>query len=393
MFASNRTAALADLLTAVDRLAPVARAHADESERLRTLAPAVVDALRGSGLAQLAVPESLGGGEADPSTQLAVFEAMAHADTSAGWCLMIAAMTNALAGAYLADPGAAEVFRAPPLCAGLQTPSGTARHVDGGYILDGRWGFGSGIRHASWIVTSAIVVGDDGAPPAGPPPLRSVVVPVSEATIEDTWDVVGLRGSGSDHYRLDGVFVPEARTWVFPDGAPRRGGAMYRLPMIALLTAAHVGFALGAARRALDELAVVARLRTKAWTRVRLGDHAGFQLELGRTEARLSAARAWAVEVCAMLTASAGELGERDWIAVRGATTYVTEIAAEVATFAYRASGGGAVYASSPVQRPFRDLLAAVQHIAATDDAYEFIGRCRLGLSTPHPLLQPRRPA
>ncbi|WP_437826227.1 acyl-CoA dehydrogenase family protein [Sorangium sp. So ce1153] len=381
-------------LAAVERVRAVALAHAEESERLRTLAPAVVDALQSSGLFAVAAPRVVGGAESDPLTQLEVFEAMARADASAGWSLMISALLAALAGGTLPDEGARQVFAGPfPTFAGLQVPTGLARRVAGGYALEGRWAFGSGVRHARWLFTCAIVAPEGGAPAAGPPEMISVAVPREQVVVEDTWDVAGLRGTGSDHYRIEGALVPEALTCPFPTAPQRRGGAMYSLPLIALVATGHVGFALGVGRRALDEIAAVAPRRVKVWPQVALGSHAAFHMDLGRAEAKLDAARAYAFDALGRMwdRARAREaLSIEDWTAIRVAQTYVTDVAAEVAAFAYRAGGGGALYAASPLQRCFRDLHAATQHIAATDDAYEFAGRARLGIAELHPMLAPR---
>jgi alkylation response protein AidB-like acyl-CoA dehydrogenase len=395
MLAPHVSPVRADLLSQVERLRDVALGHAEESERRRTLAPAVVDALQSSGLFAMAAPREVGGAESDPLTQLEVFEAMTRIDTSAGWSLMISAMTAALAGAYLPDGGAGRVFQGGPFptFAGLQMPAGVARRVPGGYVVRGRWPFGSGVRHARWIMTGAVVEPEDGQPPAGPPELISVVVEVEQVRIEDTWDTAGLRGTGSEHYQMDGVFVAEELTCPFPGAPQRRGGAVFALPVIALLTPAHVGFALGAARRALDEIIALAPRRVKAWTRVTLGSHAAFQMDLGRAEARLGAARAYAFSVLGAMwdRARAGEaLSLDDWAAIRLVGTYVTDVAAEVTAFAYRSGGAGALYATSPLQQYFRDMHAATQHIAATDDAYEFAGQVRLGVGVPHPFLAPR---
>lgn len=396
----RRSPERAALLTAVERVRDAALAHADEAERRRTLAPAVVDALHSVGLFAMAAPRALGGAECDPLTQIEVFEAMARIDTSAGWSLMIGAMTTAMAGGYLPDAGAARVFAgATPICAGLQQPAGVARRAPGGYVVSGRWPFGSGVRHAGWVLSGAVVE-PAGAPavagsPGGPPELLTFAVPAGDVRIEDTWHSSGLRGSGSDHYRVEGVFVPEELTFPFPAAAPRRGGPLYALPFIAFVTPAHVGFALGAARGALDEIIRAAPRRTRLWTGVQLGDHAAFQMDLGRAEAKLGAARAYALAAvgAAWDRVRAGDaLSLDDWSAVRLAATYVTEVAAEVISFAYRSGGASALYSTSPLQRYFRDIHAATQHIAATDDAYEAAGRARLGIATPHPFFAPRPP-
>lgn len=381
------------LLAAVEQVRPVVLAHADDAEQRRTLSPAVVDALHAAGLFAMVTPRALGGAEADPLTQLEVFEAMTHADTSAGWSLMIGAISTGFS-AYLPERGAARVFAGHrPLFAGLLQPQGVAQRARDGYVVSGRWSFGSGIRHASWVNTVVAIAPEPGAPPSDAPPFLHVVVPVEQVVIEDTWDAAGLRGSGSHHYRMEGVLVSDDLCFPWPAAAARRGGPLYRLPFVAFTTAGHVGFALGAARRALDEIAAIAPKRVKAWPQTPLGAHPAFQMDLGRAEAKLAAARALAFDVVGAMwdRALAGApLSIDDWASVRVVTPHVTEVAAEAASFAFRSGGGGALFAASPLQRYFRDIQAAAQHIAATDDAYEFAGRVRLGVADLHPLLAPR---
>ncbi len=317
---------------------------------------------------------------------------MARIDTSTGWALMITASLSAIAGAYLPEQGVQEVFAGcSPLFAGLLMPGGVLRAVPGGFRVDGRWAFGSGICHADFVVTSAVV---QDAPPtaAGMPDLRTIVVPAREATIEDTWHAAGLRGSGSEHYHMHDVFVPERRVFAFPAARALRGGPLYELPLIAMLSAAHAGFALGAARAALDAIAETATARIKAWPQTPLGSHGAFQMDLGRADAQLRAARAFGCEALAKLETRMLELplSDGDWRDARLAVTYASDVAAEVTTFAFRAGGSGALYETNRLQRLFRDVHAAAQHVAATDDAYEYAGRLLLGTAQPHPLMAAR---
>jgi alkylation response protein AidB-like acyl-CoA dehydrogenase len=383
-------------LAAVQELRAVVQAHAAEAERLRTLAPAVVAAIRSSGLHGFAVPLELGGGGFASRIQLEVIEAMTRIDTSAGWSLMISAMEAAFAGAYLPQAGASEVFGGGlPTCAGLLAPSGTLLAVEGGFRVHGRWAFGSGVRHADWIVTTGVV---QSTAATGTPVMRTIVVPAAAIVIEDTWHSAGLRGSGSEHYRIEEVFVPEARTFPFPAAAALRGAPIFDLPFTALLAPAHAGFALGVGRAALDALCTSAAKRTRIWSGAVLGTHAAFHTDLGRAQAKLRAARALAYEVADLLEQRSGAglaLSDDDWSSVRTMVTHATEVAVEVATFAFRAAGASALYEHNPVQRIFRDAQASAQHIAATEEAYEFAGRVMLGTVPPHPLLAPRpaRPA
>ncbi|MDI3291976.1 acyl-CoA dehydrogenase family protein [Polyangium sp. 15x6] len=382
------------LLASVARVRSVAEAHADASNEGATLHPAVVEVMKKEGLFALAAPKEVGGQGADGRTQLVVYEAMAHADPSAGWALMIGAIMNGMMGAYLPEAATREIFAAGmTTSAGLQVPTGKARRVDGGFEVTGRWGFGSGIRHASWVYTAAMI---EEPTQVGPPSFVQVAVPVSRVTIEDTWNTAFLRGSGSNHYRMESVFVDEAFTCSYPCASRKRGQAYFELPFIALVAPGHIGFALGVARRALEEITIVAPRRIKAWTGEALGTQSSFRVELGRKRAALDAARALGREVIelSMQRAEAGRaLSPEDWAAVRAATTYTTEVAADVTSFAFRAGGSSAIYAGTVLDRCFRDVHAAAQHIAATDDAYDYAARVSMGEAPFNPLLLPRESA
>jgi alkylation response protein AidB-like acyl-CoA dehydrogenase len=277
---------------------------------------------------------------------------------------------------------------------------GQARPVPGGFEISGRWGFGSGIRHADWILTAAVIQG--GGPPAaapagaaaGLPPMVLFAVPAERAQIEATWDTTMLRGSGSHHYRMEAVFVDEAFTAPYPAAPRLRGGAFFELPFAALVAASHIGFALGVAQRALDEVADgVAPHRIRIWSREPLRAGSGFRVDLGRAGAQLASARAFSREVIGAVTArvETGEaLGSQDWARVRSAIAHATEVAAEVTTFAFRAGGSSALGASSVLERCFRDVHAALQHAAASDEAFDFAARVRLGDAPQVPLHLPR---
>src|SRR5262245_34805869 len=142
------------LLEAVESVRAVLAAHADEAETLGTLPPVTVDPLKTSGLLALKPPAVLGGAEADPVTQIKTLEAVTRIDTSAGWCTMIGAACIGWPFAFLADEAIAHVFAASdlPTAAGTFRPAGTAVPVAGGYRVNGRWGFASGVRHAQWTL-------------------------------------------------------------------------------------------------------------------------------------------------------------------------------------------------------------------------------------------------
>jgi indole-3-acetate monooxygenase len=251
----------AALIEAAQRIAPLVRACRDEGERERRLPAQVLAAMHAARLFRMYIPEALGGLEIDPITSMIVVEEIARADAAAAWNLMLGA-TYGLWAAFLPEDAAHEIYGAPDaVVAGALRPTGRARPVDGGFVVDGRWSFASGIRHSAWWNAGCLVVRDGGGdqdaprPPAPEPWL--VFFPAVDGELIDNWDVGGLRGTGSHDYAVSGLFVPRARAIPF-DAVPRAPGALYRLPRQALLDNMMAALPLGIARSAIDTLVEIA---------------------------------------------------------------------------------------------------------------------------------------
>jgi alkylation response protein AidB-like acyl-CoA dehydrogenase len=386
-FPTERAARRRALLDAVEAVRDVVLAHAEEAERRATLPEATVAALEGAGLLALKLPAVLGGAEADPVTQIDVIEALSAIDASAGWCLMVGATTVALPGVFLADAPVTEIFAGGriPRAAGCYMPTGHAVPSTGGFRVTGRWAYASGIRHAAWVSGTARVV-RDGRPTDE---RRTFVVRAGEVEIHDTWQVAGLRGTGSCDFSVTDHFVAEAFTWPMEGASPRRGGPLYRLGLPAFVANEHAAFALGVGRRALEAVTEVAASKTRGLKATRLGERPTFQRFLGAADLRLRAARALAVEVneAAWATvAEGGALAGRDHAALRSAAVHATEAALEVVTGAFRYAGGTALYEASVLQRCLRDLNAGAQHVMVSDAAYEGLGQFRLRLPGADPM-------
>jgi len=387
-FPRERGAKRVHLLAAVEGIREVVAAGALEAERLGTLPPATVRALAGSGLLALKVPESLGGAEADPVTQIEVLEALTHIDASAGWCLMVASTAVGLPAGFLPDEAIGQILaggRVPPAAVAI-LPTGTATPVDGGYRLTGRWPFASGVRHAEWLTAGAMVRRDA----QDPGERHIVVIPAAAAEIHDNWQVAGLEGTGSSDFSVADCFVPAAFAWNPATTAPRRGGALFRLGMPAFVAYEHVAFALGITRRALGAAALLARSKSRGLVAASpLAARAAFQARLGEGEIRLRAVRAGAIELfeAAWTTVSAGgTLTRRQQSELRSVATYATETAVEVVTGLFRAAGGGALYRAGVLQRCLRDINAAAQHLMVSDSAYERLGQILLGFPDVDPM-------
>jgi len=376
------------LLAAVERVRDTLLAGADEAEANATLPPATVQALDDAGLLALKLPAVLGGAEADLVTQLEVLEAVTYIDTSAGWCTLIGAAAIASPGAFLVDEAIAQIFASGqvPRAAGAFMPSGQAVPVDGGYRVNGRWAFASGIRHAQWVSATTRVVHEGAAAPA----LRRVVLPVTAVQIHDNWQVMGLQGTGSCDFSVTDLFVPECFSWDAQRTRPQRGGPLYRLGMPAFVANEHVAFALGVGRRALDTLLDLAHAKQRGYGQAStLAARAALQRAVGESELRLRAARALAIETYeeAWAIVCAGQtLPPRLQAELRSVATFATEVAVDVTTQVFRYSGGTALYVTSVLQRCLRDINAAAQHLMVSDAAYENYGQFLLGLPDADPM-------
>jgi len=199
----------------------------------------------------------------------------------------------------------------------------------------------------------------------------------------DTWTVVGLQGTGSTDFEARDVFVPEARS-ILEFG--RRSGreSIFRFPAFGMLAIGIGATALGAARAALSDLVSLAGAKTPDGSRRRLAERATTQNDVGRAEAALRSARAFFYEAidAAWMAAVDGEVSVRHRSDVRLATTHAVAAAKTAVDLVYDLAGGSAVYRSSPIQRRFRDIHVATQHMMVSQGTYELVGRLLLGLDT-----------
>lgn len=375
------------LLAAVERIRAEVEQASVDGESLMSLPASTVGAIADARLFAMKLPEAVGGAEADLLTQYEVVEAMAYADASAGWCLMIGASSIAIPGAFLPDGAAEEVFAGGtiPLAATSTAPTGTATEADDGYVLNGRWSFASGVRHSEWLNVGALVR-DKGSEA---PRRLLFALPTRKAHILDNWDTIGLRSTGSCDLILDDVFVPTSFVCDIASGEPARGGPLYRLGLPAFVAYEHAAFAIGVARRAIDTIVELAPTKRRGSPPINLADRSSFQRDLGLLNLRLRAARALVLERNreAWDVVSAGQKPDaRLQTELRSSATLATDVALEVATQAYRYAGGAAVYKPNVLERSVRDLYTATQHFMVSDSAYEAHGKALLGLSDVSPM-------
>ncbi len=364
-------------------LRPLVREKADEAERLHRMSDDVVAAFKEADLYWILVPRALGGAELRWCEALKLVEATAYDDGSTGWCLMVGAIELGMGGAFLPEKGAKALFARGKdlLMAGQGPPRGTAVRVAGGYQIEGSWSYGSGIHHADVIHTGCLLL-EDGKPvmsATGLPEVLICHVDRKDVEIFDNWDVIGLRGTGSFDYTIQDVFVPEEMTHLGEDREPVCGGIQYRVGLTGFTAWGHSGFALGVGRRVLDEIAELSKTKTGPFGR--LADASSFQLAYARAEAKYRAARAFCYSMWTDVDESfaRGEDVTIEQIALlRGAMTHLHEVVSEVCTFAHKAAGGASLR-PSVIQRCFRDIHAATQHVHLSDTITQDVGRALLG--------------
>lgn len=380
-----------DMLAAAQSLQSTVRDFADETEAGRKCPPKLVDILHQHRMFDMVTPAAYGGLEVDIVTMVRVLEELSIADASTGWIVGIGNGTAILSG-YVPETFARGIYKPGVVTGGAQAPNGRAKPVEGGYRVSGRWPFGSGSTHCSWLVGGSFVVDDSGAPVVkdGFPDWRTVIFPATDAEIIDTWHVSGLRGTGSRDIEVKDIFVPEELAVSLIATKPVVDGPLYRFPALGFLALTIAPIPLGIARRAIDEIVALATVKTPMGSMSKLRDRGMTQSEIARADSRLRSARAFFYEVTEELwdKAVAGdEITMHDRALLRAACAHAALESAKVVDVAYTLGGGTSLYETSQLQRCLRDAHAATQHVMLNPANYEVYGRIMLGLDPPSPMV------
>jgi len=326
-----------------------------------------VEALTRANLWGVMTPRALGGSELSLVDAIDVFAETARANGSAGWCHMAGASTVAYFAAYCSDDFVRDLFgQGIPLAAGQFAPNGVGVREEDGFRVSGSYSFGSGIHYADWVGMGFLVMPPEGSDE--PAEYRFGLLPKSEVELAGNWNVLGLESTASLDYTIDGALVPEEATFLFANPTRHRGSKALDLGVIANTAAGHAGFAIGVARRALDELMAIAKTKARMGAASFLKDGEAFQLTLGRCESRLRSSAAWVREAFDEMERGINETGEVDVAAInraRQATVFVTEEAADIVRQAYLLAGTTALR-DGPLQTCFRDIHAGSQHFFAS---------------------------
>jgi alkylation response protein AidB-like acyl-CoA dehydrogenase len=379
----------AQILANARAMAPAITARSLEVEALRRLPSDLVDELRAAGFFRMGRSRAKGGPQMTLVEHLEVIEVLAHADPSVGWCVKIGTDSGLLAELLPPEASTRLLPHADMITAGqFTTAHGTLERVDGGYRLNGRFPFGSGVTHADVVMSGGALI-ENGAPVIGAggiPEGRLAFCLADELGIEDTWHTHGLRGSGSCHYRAQDVFIPEDQALRIEDALFAGREPLYSSGFNWVTTMAAVP--LGTARRAIDEAKALVHARKAGLPPRLMAETVQAREAIAEVETRWGAAHAFlyraAEEFWTGLEAGMPAVESKGRLALANVNCF--RMAAEVTRRLFDLIGANVVFDGSVLERLARDALTLNQHMIVAQPAVETYGAMMLGREHPSPL-------
>ena len=377
-----------ELLDAARKLEPLVRSLSGGFDRDRQLPQSLVEAIGRANLFSMWLPRVLGGPELSPIAFLEVIEELSRQDGSVGWCTVIPAGYGRLAGAMSLDT-ATEIFGSGrSILVGTLNPTGKAIAVPGGFRVTGQWGYGSFIAHSHWVLGNCITY-DNAGPRLGAdggPAFRLCIFPRADTEIFDNWHVGGLRATGSNDYRVTDLFVPDERAvpLIAFSPPPMQPGPLYTMPMTSTFVSCIATVALGIARCAIELLMEIATAKTPMGSPSVLREKSLVQADLARAEALVRSGRSFLFDElggCWEDALAGGHIPLQRRALVRLAACQATQSAIQAVDLMYACGGGTSLFEGNRLERCFRDVHAAGQHVAvAPQSNLEPVGRVLFGL-------------
>jgi 3-hydroxy-9,10-secoandrosta-1,3,5(10)-triene-9,17-dione monooxygenase len=375
-----------ELVARARKLAERLRERAVRAERQRNVPRESVEEFIDAGLIHTIQPKRWGGYEHDHEIAFNIAIELGKSTCgSSAWCLNYLA-DHAGILAHFPEEAQHEVWsRNRAACiATSAAPTGKSEAVPGGYRLNGRWSWCSGLRHSQWIMIGGLVFRDGDHHPD----MRLHLVPVSEVKQEDTWFCAGLRGTGSNTSVLNNVFVPEHRTVSFAmlrdacsPGSKINNNPIYRTPFIAVHSYALLGPALGLARGGYDWFVEWTKKRYLTYTQLAIAQHVPVQIAIAEIGAQIDTAELLARRCLAIARADYTGMTMENRILVRRDWTYAMRQLRAAMDSLIRISGSSGLMDDNPVQRCWRDVHAISSHIVMNWDVpAENFGRTQFGL-------------
>ncbi|WP_033222103.1 3-hydroxy-9,10-secoandrosta-1,3,5(10)-triene-9,17-dione monooxygenase oxygenase subunit [Streptomyces virginiae] len=378
-----------DVLDAVRALTPALRERAAEAESLRKVPEASIKELADTGFFRLLQPRAYGGHAANPALFYTAVKEIARACGSTGWVASVVGVHPWHVALF--DPRAQEeVWGQDPdtrICSSY-APTGKVTPVDGGFTLGGRWHFSSGCDHTDWALLGGLVTDPEGRPVD----MRTFLVPRADFRIDEVWDTVGLRGSGSNDITLDEVFVPEHRALSFgPVTALQVPGhavnpePLYRLPYASVFTTTISTPIVGIAEGAYEGYVEATRDRLRVSYGQQVAEDPFAQVRIARAASDIDAS--WLqlrrnIDELHALAERGAELPTTLRTRVRRDRVLATERCVAAVDLLMENAGGGAMRTGPDrLQRAWRDVHTGRGHAANDPErALVLFGQGALGL-------------
>jgi alkylation response protein AidB-like acyl-CoA dehydrogenase len=367
-------------------LIPLLQAAADRIDAKNELPPDVLDAMFDAGMFKLLLPRAYGGSELKPIDFIQCVEAIAQGDASVAWCMNQGSGCS-MASAYMEPDVAREIWGGRrDVVAWGQGPGAKAFRAEGGWLVTGTGSFASGSRHATWLGTMCPSFEADGTPMARPDGKaweRTFLFRREKARIDDVWQVMGLRGTGSDNYTIKELFVDDAHTLTREYEPERRQlGTLYSFQAMQLYASGFASVALGVSRAMLDGFIALAKTKSQAWSADSLRDNQAVQQIVSYSDAAWKAARAGlhkAVDDAWREVSATGELSLAHRMEIRQAATYAIHVSRDMAHHVFHEAGSTAIFNKHPFERRLRDVNSVSQQLQGRRTHFESVGHYRLG--------------
>jgi alkylation response protein AidB-like acyl-CoA dehydrogenase len=367
-------------------LIPLLQAAADRIDAKNELPPDVLDAMFDAGMFKLLLPRAYGGYELKPIDFIQCVEAIAQGDASVAWCMNQGSGCS-MASAYMEPDVAREIWGGRrDVVAWGQGPGAKAFRAEGGWLVTGTGSFASGSRHATWLGTMCPSFEADGTPmvrPDGKPWERTFLFRREKARIDDVWQVMGLRGTGSDNYTIKDLFVDDTHTLTREYEPERRQqGALYSFQAMQLYASGFASVALGVSRAMLDGFIALAKTKSQAWSADSLRDNQAVQQIVSYSDAAWKAARAGlhkAVADAWREVSATGDLSLAHRMEIRQAATYAIHVSRDMAHHVFHEAGSTAIFNKHPFERRLRDVNSVSQQLQGRRTHFESVGHYRLG--------------
>jgi indole-3-acetate monooxygenase len=367
-------------------LIPLLQSAAGRIDAGNELPPDVLDAMFDAGMFKLLLPRAFGGFELKPTDYVQCVEAIAEGDASAAWCMNQGSGCS-MASAYASPNVGREIWGGKrDVVAWGQGPGAKAIRTDGGWRVTGTWSFASGSRHATWLGAMCPSFEADGTPivrPDGKAWERTAMFRREQAQIDDVWQVMGLRGTGSDSFTIKDLLVEDAYSLTREYEPERRQhGPLYAFQAMQLYAGGFASVALGIARAMLDAFIALAKTKSQAWSSDSLRDNHAVQYIVSHADAAWKAARAGlhgALDAAWRDVALTGVLSLEHRIEIRQAATYAIHVSRDMVHQVFHEAGSTAIFNQHPFERRLRDVNSVSQQLQGRRTHFETVGCYRLG--------------